>query len=149
MALDDVRQTALYLGDVPITCAATHNWPSDFTDVAAEGGTGYGVGKSVRINDLFEITHTLHYIRLNIKTKSLLRLYLAPESGAVGIVTADFVKLQTDVPDGPVTEIDADGFPPVEAVILPFGNRQRMLAAEINTPGMYVVRIKTPFLPVG
>ncbi|CAD7956662.1 unnamed protein product [Amoebophrya sp. A120] len=143
LAVDDIEHVPLYLGDVPITCDATHNWPSDYTEVSES------VGKSIRINDVFEISHTLHYIRLHIKDKSLARLYVAPESGAVGLVTADLVKLVSDEDDGAVTDIDTETFPPVEAVILPFGNRQRMLAAEIRTPGRYLIRVKTPFLPIG
>eukprot|EP00392_Amoebophrya_sp_AT5.2_P018544 g19103.t1 len=142
LAVDDVDHMAMYFGDLPITCPATHNWPSDYAEVTESSG------KSIRINDAFEISHTLHYIRLHVRDKSLLRLYLAPESGAVGLVTADLVKLASDAPDGSVTDIAPD-FSPVEAVILPFGNRQRMLAAEIFAPGMYLVRVKTPFLPVG
>ena len=37
----------------------------------------------------------------------------------------------------------------VEAAVLPLGGGQRMLAAELQTPGTYILRIKLPFFPLG
>lgn len=143
--VDFAHEHNVFLGDIPITCDAAHAWPGILKQTKMQN--------TLAVNDVFELSHTLHYVVLQTVEPSLIRVLIARHlGGASGPVTADLVKL-TDkaVVDGDVDlDLDIDmTFEPVEGAILPFGVRQRMIAAELKTPGTYVVRVKTPFLPIG
>ena len=64
-----------FLGDVPITCPASHSWPTHLDQVANTHD------QSIRVNDVFQINMPIHNIKLVIAVPSLIRIYLTPFSG--------------------------------------------------------------------